>query len=233
MPAVAAPLWLPSLACGLLYGRRGRRGGGEGGSQVAERRGGEAPPSGCQRRLARSSSARPGQRGPEGGSRGRAGARPAPSSSVSAAAASFSSSSCSSGQSLWKKGTGRGADGSWPAPCRPPGQRALKRKNYHFSALAPTHPHPSSLGPGPHAWRRGLPPPARCPKGKCSSNFTATAHHFLPQIFELQSGDCLWETRSFSQSTNFIEKTNPCWPRAGLCLLQKVRSRHCPGRARV
>ena len=198
MPAAAAPLWLPSLACGRLCRRRGRRPPRQPGGEATRRRGGEAA-----RRLgpaasggsAWSSSARPGQREPEGGSGGRARARLAPSSSSAsaAAAASFSfHSSCSSGQSLWKKGSGRGAEGSWPAPRRPPGQRGLKRKNCHLSAPAPTRPHPSSLSPRPDAWRRGPSPPTGCLKGKCFFQL----HCHKPLVPSLRSLNCSLEIAS-------------------------------------
>ena len=142
---------------------------------------------------------------PEGGSRGRAGARLAPSSSVSAAAASFYSSSCSSGQSLWKKGRAEGQTAAGRLRAAHPGSEHSRGKTTISQPWLPPTPSLLARFPAP-CLEEGAPSPAKCLKGKCSSNFTATAHHFLPQIFELRSGDCFWEARSFSQSTNFIEK---------------------------
>lgn len=138
MPAAAAPLWLPSLACGPLSRRRGRGAVGEGclRSQVAKRqgggRGGEAPPSGCQRRLgvvqqrppravrARGRLPRPGQRPPPPPLPPPLPPPPPPSPPL--------------GRAVGKKGPAAGRRqlaGSAP-PAHPPGQRG--RKSCYLSA---------------------------------------------------------------------------------------------------
>lgn len=98
-----------------------------------------------------------------------------------------------------------------------PPTRAASTQEEKLPLLSPgSHPPPSLLARSrAPCLEEGAPPPARCLKGKCSSNFTATAHHFFPQIFELRSGDCFWEARSFSQSTNFIEKPILVGPELG------------------
>lgn len=63
-----------------------------------------------------------------------------------------------------------------------PPTRAASTKEEKLPLLSPgSHPPPSLL-PRSRApcLEEGAPPLARCLKGKCSSNFTATAHHFLP-----------------------------------------------------
>lgn len=200
MPAVAAPLWLPSPACGRLCRRRGRQPPQQPGGEATRRRRGEAPRSGCQRRLGVVQQRPPRTVRTRGSSGGRAGARLGPSSSASAAAASYSFYSFS-GQSLWKKGSGRGAEGSWPAPRRPPGQRVLKRKNGHLSSGS--HLPPSLLAKSTgRPLEEGALPTHRMPEREMVlPTSLPQAPRSLPQILELQSGDCFWEAPSLNLQT--------------------------------
>lgn len=143
----------------------GRRGGGRrqpGGGAT----GGRRLRPGCQRRLARSAPAQ-GLGLPEEAPRGR-GARPAPSSSVSAAAASFSSSSCSSwAEPLEKRDGGEAGAAADDHPRRHP--TGTQEKSTTSQPAAPTHPILLAGSRAPCTQGREPLPPARCPKGKCSS----------------------------------------------------------------